>query len=504
MSFRRSAPVGLALVLLAAAGCDDDPNAPALDFALLGCPAAPGTRIDINAPLAFAFNEPVSPNSVSSANVVVTNVETGLAVPGSLNLSQDGTTITFDPDAPLPFDTELRVRVQNVLAAETNTPADLVVCELVTALPEITETPWLPIGPATGTRLFGAALVAPEDGYVISSTNPLLRNEGDLFRVVYSNPYFAQAYDVAFLEGNEQFGWVSYLDIRQVAFGSSLLQTTDGAETFEEIFAVSFQSINRIFMRRLAGAVDEDSVFAVLGGGNIDQASFWKYVPETESFFNAGAFGATSNVSDVDFGPSATSTADTAIGVGASFGVRFDDVDLNPGRVFISTDGGSSWTEAVGAGDDSTVASFETTYYMGAGVGPGGTLYVTGGSGTVLQLTPAAGNTYEVTRILEDRVANPDTLDPDALIYTDVEFAPDNRQIGWIVGGQRIGTASGVPQYRGVIFMTRDGGATWTRQGVAGASSYGSDFPRINRIEVLSETDVWLVGDGGVVLSYAP
>jgi hypothetical protein len=500
--FRRTAPVGLALAVLAAAACDDDPNAPARNFSLVGCPSE-GVRLDVNAPIAFEFSHAVSPSSVSSANIVVTNAETGLTVPGSLNLSPDGTTITFDPDAPLPFDTELRVRVQNVLAAENNIPAPLEVCELQTQEPEITSTPWMGIGPATGTRLFGAALVGDDDGFVLSSNNPLLRRVGDEFQVVYSNPYFAQAYDVAFLDDNDQFGWLTYLDLRNFGFGSRLLQTTDGAETFEEIFGVAGQSLNRIFMRRQA---DPDSIFAVVGGGNIDQASFYKFLPASGTFAGAGTFGLTSNVQDVDFGPAGAAAGDTTIGVGVSFGVRFDDVDLNPGRIFVSSNGGAAWSEAAGTGGtETTVATYNTTFYMGAAVGPGGTLFVTGGSGTVKRLAPTGTpGQYAVTRILENRIANPDSLDPEALMFTDVEFAPDDRQVGWIVGAQRIGIANGVPQYRGIILETRDGGTTWTRQGVADAPDYGAEFPRLNRIEARSATQVWIVGDGGTVISYAP
>jgi photosystem II stability/assembly factor-like uncharacterized protein len=61
-----------------------------------------------------------------------------------------------------------------------------------------------------------------------------------------------------------------------------------------------------------------------------------------------------------------------------------------------------------------------------------------------------------------------------------------------------------VPRYQGLIFETRDGGTTWTRQGVAGAENYGAEFARLNRIEVFSSSEVWLIGDGGTVLSYEP
>jgi photosystem II stability/assembly factor-like uncharacterized protein len=90
------------------------------------------------------------------------------------------------------------------------------------------------------------------------------------------------------------------------------------------------------------------------------------------------------------------------------------------------------------------------------------------------------------------------------LILTDVQFARDNDQRGWVIGAQLIGELGGVPRYQGLIYETRDGGATWTRQGVQGADNYGAGFARLNRIEVFSSSAVWLIGDGGTVLSYEP
>ena len=101
-------------------------------------------------------------------------------------------------------------------------------------------------------------------------------------------------------------------------------------------------------------------------------------------------------------------------------------------------------------------------------------------------------------------MANPDPSDPLSLIFTDVQFAPENDAIGWLIGGQLLGFVGEVPQYRGLIFQTRDGGATWTRQGVREAEEFGALFPRLNRLDVLSATSVWAVGNGGTVLTYQP
>jgi len=60
----------------------------------------------------------------------------------------------------------------------------------------------------------------------------------------------------------------------------------------------------------------------------------------------------------------------------------------------------------------------------------------------------------------------------------------------------------GVPRYQGFIFRTSDGGATFTRQGVVGAANYGAEFPGLNRLAILTSTEVQITGDGGTVLEY--
>jgi photosystem II stability/assembly factor-like uncharacterized protein len=91
-----------------------------------------------------------------------------------------------------------------------------------------------------------------------------------------------------------------------------------------------------------------------------------------------------------------------------------------------------------------------------------------------------------------------------ALIYTDVEFAPENDKVGWIIGARQTGVVNGVPKFEGLIFQTTDGGTTWVRQGVRGVANNGATFPRLNRISILDQNHVWIVGDGGTVLQYQP
>jgi photosystem II stability/assembly factor-like uncharacterized protein len=72
-----------------------------------------------------------------------------------------------------------------------------------------------------------------------------------------------------------------------------------------------------------------------------------------------------------------------------------------------------------------------------------------------------------------------------------------------------VGIVAGQPRYQGIIFETKDGGNSWTRQGVLGAANFGADFGRLNHIIVKPGSAatpplVWIVGDAGTVLTYRP
>jgi photosystem II stability/assembly factor-like uncharacterized protein len=167
------------------------------------------------------------------------------------------------------------------------------------------------------------------------------------------------------------------------------------------------------------------------------------------------------------------------------------------GRVWVTNDGGNTWPELT-----NLIANNTSVEYFGVAKRNDGVIWVTGGSGYVLKLT-GAGTSYTFTRVVFP-ITNPDSTNPDALIMSDIEFAPDNQSKGWLVGAELRSLPGQEPRYQGFIFETVDGGATWTRQGVRGAAKNGADMPRLRRIEVLNQNNVWIVGDAGAVLSYQP
>src|SRR5687768_1727209 len=130
VSLKRMFALTATATVLAVAACDDDPTAPAENFNFAGCPT--GT-LDVNAPIALNFTSGVLPSTVTGANVVVTNANTGFEVPGSLALSAGGNQVIFTPSSPLPFGTALSIRVQNIVSASGASASGVTVCTALTA-----------------------------------------------------------------------------------------------------------------------------------------------------------------------------------------------------------------------------------------------------------------------------------------------------------------------------------------------------------------------------------
>ena len=476
--------VALSIATLLVSACDDDPSNPAVNFTLTGCPT--GLQ-QVNNNIALTFTQPVAPNTVTSGNVVVTSGVTGLELPGTLSLSPDGTTITYHPTEPLPFETQLRIRVQNLLSTNESAPLAVTLCTVTTVPPPITQLFWNHLPGVSGSAIRGGSMYLTDSGYVIVSTVPVFRRTSGGWRVVFDEPYFSSGNDVAFVSANH--GFTAHQDVR--GFRGALLETKDGGVTFDTTFFIPRESINRLFFRR-RGATDV-APFGVLGGGTTVNGRFLKYRPETGRIDSVSNFTNTANVTDIDFPP-----ADSTNGIAVTGGTLFSDGSLTPGRVYQTTNGGGSWTEVAGG-----VANASAVNWSGVAKRANGTVFVTGGGGYVLRLTPSAGG-YTVTRILQNVVSNPDTTNFQALQFTDVQFAPDNDNMGWIVGAQLISGVGEPPRFQGLIFATTDGGQNWTRQGVRGADAFGAEFPRLNRIVAFSSSSVWLLGDGGTVLTYKP
>ena len=477
-----------ALAMLLAAACDDDPSAPRAPFAFGGCPTG---NLAVNAPITLGFSAPVAASTVTGANVIVTNAATGFEVPGGLSVGSNGTQILFTPSAPLPFGERLSVRVQNVLDATGQTQLGVTVCNLVTEPPPIAEVVWNRLPDANGGLLTGATLFMPDSGFVAATQVPIYRLVGNRWEVRFNQPYFAQSTDVDFVSALH--GWATHFDTRNSR--GVITRSLNGGSSWDTISTFASIVINRL---RVDSARTR-GLFGLGGGGAFSQAVFMKLDKATDRWratttFSAGAgLSGYSSVADVDFAP-----GDTVNAAAVSRGVRINasTVIFIPGRIYRSTNAGESWAEIPGTAADTG----KIITYLGVARRANGDIFVTGGNGYFARIANGSNTLQRINLGLVSR----DTLDFNALLYTDVQFAPDNDQVGWVIGSRLSPTRQNDPRRVGVIFTTRDGGATWIRQGVRGADDYGAEFPGLNRLEVFSATKAWAVGEGGVVLSLNP
>lgn len=468
--------------LLAAAGvaaCDKDPSSPEIAFALVACPAG---DLAVNSPINLDFSSKILPSTVSSGNVVVTDATTGVEVPGSLSLAANGSRVVFTPSSTLPFGTVLGIRIQNLLSSTGTVPLRVSVCNVRTAAPPIAEVVWDRLESPTGTQLLGASLVGPDSGWVASFAVPLYRRIGTGWEPRFTQPYFAATYDLAFVSLTHGYG--AHFDTRNLR--SVITQTRDGFN-FDTVFTVGGLDIRRL---RIDSVNTGGRLFGVGGGGSSFSAKFVK-LNASGGFTSTSSFGGASSIADIDFAKN-----DTTALYAVSSGTRFITGATYPGRLFTSTDGGQSWTLVTGAQAD----SLRVVTYSGVARRSNGDVYISGGNGFLGRFVGGAAPAIRINL----GVASRDTTDYTSLVYRDVQFAPENDLVGWVVGAQLTGFLNGVPQFRGLIFGTKDGGATWTRQGVRGANQFGAEFPPLNRLSVFSATKAWAVGDGGTVISVKP
>ena len=475
------------VVLLAAASlaaCDDDPNAPIVDFRVSGCPVAPLGAVN---PIRIAFTGPVAPGTATGGNVVVSNAATGLEIPGALSLDPATNTIVFTPSERLPYGERVRVRVQNILQTPSNTAAPLLVCDVDVEPPPIAQLFWRELESPTGNVLRGVSIPTPNVGYVASEAVPLFKRVGDGdFQTVFDQPYYDITTDVAYANADTGFG----LHQENRRNRGVVTRTVNGGATYDTVATFPFRRVQRMYARQVG-----NTIFGILAAGTPLQANLHKYRPATNTFTLQTTFSGLAQPVDIDFQNDTLRT-----GAAVTLGLRGVTTDIR-GAVLITTDAGVSWTEVAAArGGSPNLVSLQS--YNGVAVRGNDEIWAVGDNGYVVRLT-RAGTAYTVTRVLQTLMTNPDSTTQSALRYTDIEFAPDNDSKGWLIGVQQIGIVNGVPKYQGFIFETIDGGQTWTRQGVVGVEGFGAEMPRLNRIEARSATHAWIVGDAGFVIEYA-
>lgn len=169
------------LVLGGAVACDDDPAQPVIP------PLEPtilvADTIGQQEALRVVFPRAVDPvTALDPANFIVTNLCSGLRVPGALRLIGD--TLVFSPSTRLPFLTPLAIRIQNVLDPAGNGLGEPVTFRTITEAPPVRDASWEFLTSPTGDVLFSTSFISRDVGFIS-------QNGGKIFKTTNSGSFFA-------------------------------------------------------------------------------------------------------------------------------------------------------------------------------------------------------------------------------------------------------------------------------------------------------------------------
>ena len=463
----------LGLALLGTA-CDDDPTSALAAFPGFSLDAVPDT-IGTQDAIRVVFSDSVAAASaLDAANFVVTNLCSGLRIPGALRLAGD--TLIFAPSQALPFLTPIGVRIQNLLTPQGVPQPQPIVFTRITAPPPIRDQTWEFIDSPTNDVLTGVSFVTEELGYIVESGGTVYRTtDGRQFVARFKDinvsfPSDIRAFgDTVFMVGSQRVGSVTQ---------RSLLRSVDAGLTFAAVATASeFLYINA--MRRVNGV--PQGVF----GGVLSAPGLYRYFGNTNTFQRAtGTPGSGWTLTGADL------SHDASLALAAFRG----NTNTALSTASRSLDGGLTYT---------TLTLPANVYGLqGAGFANNSTGFLLGDSSVVLRFDASAatptftllGAAQGIPQTEVDAVSGETTT----YRFIRVQFVAGT-QTGWITGSFTR-RRPGVPDVEGgVILMSEDGGLTWRRQAISGALENGLSFPPVTDINALREDFAALVGRNGLV-----
>lgn len=476
---------GVVVACLAAitlGGCDDDPSAPD-SFSL-----APRLAIIADSVIArqgtirILFNGALNRESaLDPSNFTVTNTCTGLPVPGSLRFSGD--TLVFSPSQALPFLTGLSVRVQGVLDENNRAMPQPVIFRLRTENPPVTDISWEQLTSPTNDFVSGVSFVDRNYGYITTQT-------GGVYRTDNGGTSFAALFKSLDITGTRDLRVVSKDSLYMVgapSFGGATLSATalfrsiDSGRTFQVVFSEDPANMFSLALRKRTGAAPE-----MVMGGSRGSLAAWRYDQQKDSIARFGPVGIAGRSGRMaDLSPNGANAA--------IVGLQQVSATAAVGVAYRSTDGGRSYTEVT--------LPANTKILRGLGFISNTDAFLLGDTSTVLRLNTATGavTALGAAQGIPQTETTPSTGATIAYSFVRAKFAPDDPTIGWIIGTviRRVPGQSDVR--RGIILITRDGGATFTRQAVQNAPEDGLGFPELRDIFVLDKNFAIVSGDNGFI-----
>lgn len=466
--------LGVLSLALVAAACDDDPTSALEAFPGFSLTTVPDT-VGVEDAIRVVFSDSISAASaLDAANFVVTNLCTGLRIPGALRLGGD--TLIFTPSQALPFLTPIGVRIQNLLTPRGVPQPQPIAFTRITAPPPIRDQTWEFMDSPTNDVLTGVSFVSESLGYIVESGGTVYwTTDGRRFVARFKDinlsfPSDIRAFgDTLFMVASRRVGGVTQ---------RNLMRSINRGQTFEPVAsATEFLYVNS--MRRVNGV--PQGVF----GGIFAAPGLYRYFGNTNTFQKAtGTPGSEWLLTGADLSHNAS------LALAAFRG----NVNTSVGAASRSLDGGLTYTPL----------TLPPNVYalQGAGFANNNIGFLLGDSSVVLRFDASAA-TPTFTRLgaaqgIPQSEVDQTTGEVITYRFLKVQFVPGT-QTGWMTGSSTR-RRPGVPDVEGgVILMSEDGGQTWRRQAIAGALDNGRSFPPIFDLSALREDFSAVVGRNGLV-----
>lgn len=471
---------------LAAAACDKDPSAPTRTFpqAAIVNDSVVGRQEAIRVVFkgtSAQRDSLTSATALDQSNFVVINQCTGLRIPGSLRLGRgtDADTLVFTPTQALPYLTLVGVRVQNLLTTAGLPLGQPLTFQLRTENPPVGDLSWNFVDSPTNDIVTGVGFTDRTTGYVVTDGGAVFRttDAGRNFVPRYkddatTNTSEIKAFtDTVYMLGARKFG-------AQTRFG--LFVSRNAGASFDTARTVT-PFLYRSAMRRAP-----DGSIRGLVGGLFDVNYAYAYNAKTGSLVQStGIPGGNYILTGLDL---SKTSAQNAVVTFAGFTFTPQE---GTGLAVRSTNGGQSFTPIT---LPSGVYALNGTGFINENEA-----LLLGDSSVVLRYNFTTG---QVTK-LGAAQGIPQTQRTSANDFTIYSFGKarfvDGSPLGFIIGTatrRRPGVSDVV---NGVILMSRDGGATWVRQGISGAPDNALGFPPIGDIQALADDFAVLGGSNGLL-----
>lgn len=473
--------VVLCLATYTLSGCDKDPNAPEVVPVTPHLAIAADSIIARQGSIRVLFNGPVNQaTALDPGNFTVINTCTGLPVAGSLRFSGD--TLVFTPSQALPFLTGLSVRIQGVLDQNNNAMPEPVIFQLRTENPPVSDVSWEQVASPTNDQIAGVTFIDRNVGWISTIT-------GGVYRTDNGGASFAAFFKSADVTSTRNIRAVSADSLYMVgapSFGGSTLSATalfrsiDGGRTFQVVFSDDPGNMFSLSVRKRSGAAPE----MVMGGSRGTMAA-WRYDQEKDSIARFGPVGNNTAGNMADLSPDGANAA--------LVGIQILGPQTAIGVAYGSTDGGRTYTPIA--------LPANTRILRGVGFVNNTDALLLGDTSTVLRVNVTTGvvTPLGAANGIPQTETDPSTGTTIFYLFAGARFAPDDPNIGWIIGTS-VRRVPGQPDVRrGIILITRDGGQTFTRQAVSNAPENGLGFPELKDIFVLNKDFAVVVGSSGFI-----